>query len=61
MLIIPLDQAIGPLVRCKTLTFAGNAKSMEDMGACGQAFIENEIGGATMSGLDKEPLWMERE
>ena len=36
---------------------AGNAKFMENMDAYEQAFIENEIDGATMSGLDKDSLW----
>ena len=37
-------------------TFAGNAKFMENMDAYEQAFIENEIDGATMSGLGKGAL-----
>ena len=37
-------------------TFADNAKSMEHMGVYEEAFMENEIDGATMSGLDKDAL-----
>ena len=51
-----LTASAADVVAWMRYTFAGNAKFMENMDAYEQAFIENEIDGATMSGLDKDSL-----